>query len=58
MDKLNYEFSAETGCIIAKTDNHHDFGTGQRITEPEQFYNNDAVLEYLPTINNCDYLHP
>lgn len=57
MDKLNYEFSAETGCIIAKTDNHHDFGTGQRITEPEQFYNNDAVLEYLPTINNCHYLN-
>jgi len=57
MDKLNYEFSAETGCIIAKTDNHHDFGTGQRITESEQIYKDEAVLEYIPNVIDCNYLN-
>jgi len=57
MDKLNYEFSAETGCIIAKTDNHHDFTDTNRITENEQLYKDDAVLEYIPNVIDCNYLN-
>ena len=56
MDKLNYDFLAETGCIIAKTDNHHDFKSKARVTENEQIYKETAVLEYIPDIIDCNFL--
>ena len=57
MDKLNYEFSAKTGCVIAKTDNHHDFGSKARVKEQEQIYKDAAVIEYIPDIVNCEFLN-